>query len=162
MRRATRTLAVALALGTAGCGLWRGDEGARGDPRYGVEVVEFEGIADFHARARAFYDRLASRRVNTYATYKDRVLREYFRTEQEFADYYADLADDLATGWFEQNRPLEVHVAEFVFDAPGRARVTVHLVGENGLPLRPGTTRLEREDHWERRDGRWWIVPAKL
>jgi len=151
---------AALALG--GCFLWRGDPGVVGDERFGVELVEHEGVEDFHAHASAFYDRLAHRRVNTYATFSDRVLREYFPNEQAFADYYADLADDLDVAHFEQNRAVYVQVSEFMFDGPGRARVRVKLVGENGLPLRPGESEVEREDQWVRRDGRWWIVPGKL
>jgi len=156
-------LAAALVPAAGGCALWPwGEEEVLGDPRYGVEVVQDESIAEFHARARAFYERLAARRVNTYATYQDRVLRDYFRSEQEFADYYADLANDLAEAWFERNRPVEVEVAELVVEGRGRARVVVHLVGEDAKPLRPGLTHLVREDRWERQDGRWWIVPAKL
>jgi hypothetical protein len=160
----TRTVlvtAVAVALGAGGCFFWR-DAGVRGDESFGVEVVDHEGVADFHERASAFYARLAHRRVNTYATFSDRVLREYFESEQAFADYYADLADDLDVAHFEQNRAVYVQVSEFLFDGPGRARVRVRLVGENGLPLRPGTTDVEREDRWQRRDGRWWVVPGKL
>jgi hypothetical protein len=151
---------AALVLG--GCFLGRGDRGVVGDERFGVELVEHEGVAEFHERASAFYDRLAHRRVNTYATFSDRVLREYFQSEQAFADYYADLADDLDVAHFEQNRAVYVQVSEFLFEAPGRARVRVKLVGENGLPLRPGESEIEREDQWVRRDGRWWIVPGKL
>jgi hypothetical protein len=152
--------AAALALG--GCFLWRGDRSVAGDERFGVELVDHEGVADFHERASAFYDRLAHRRVNTYATFADRVLREYFQNEQAYADYYADLADSLDVAHFEQNRAVYVQVTEFMFDGPGRARVRVRLVGENGLPLRPGKTDVEREDHWVRRDGRWWLSPGKL
>jgi hypothetical protein len=146
-----------------GCAWWPfGGEGPRGDPSQGVEVVDFEGVTAFHARALTFYERLSHRRVNTYATYQDRVLREYFRDEQAFADYYADLADSLDDAHFEQNRAVSVEVAEFVFEGPGRALVRVKLVGEDGMPLRPGETEVEREDRWERREGQWWIVPGKL
>jgi len=158
-------LAAGLVLASGGCALWPwggGEEEVLGDPRYGVEVVQEQSIADFYARAEAFYGRLASRRVNTYATYQDRVLREHFRSEREFADYYADLANALAEAWFERNRPVEVEVVELAIEEPGRARVVVHLVGKDGKPLRPGLTHLEREDRWLREDGRWWIVPAKL
>lgn len=137
-----------------------GRKGPQGDTRYGVEVVDYAGVADFHARALAFYERLSLRRVNSYGTYQDRVLREYFRDEAAFSDYYADLADDLDLAHFEQNRAFQVEVAEFVFDGPGRARVRVRLVGEDGKPLRPFSTDVEREDRWERQSGRWWVVPG--
>jgi hypothetical protein len=160
--RLTLVWIVAAVLAAGGCSWFRGDPGPVGDERFGIEIVDHDGVADFHERASAFYDRLAHRRVNTYATFSDRVLREYFPSEQAFADYYADLADDLDVAHFEQNRAVYVQVDEFMFDGPGRARVRVKLVGENGLPLRPGDTEVEREDQWVRRDGRWWIVPGKL
>jgi hypothetical protein len=125
-------------------------------------VVDYQGVTEFHARALTFYERLSHRRVNTYATYQDRVLREYFQSEEDFDDYYADLANSLDLAHFEKNRPIAVEVAEFVFESPGRARVRVRLVGKDGLPLRPGTADVQREDRWVRRDGRWWIVPGRL
>jgi hypothetical protein len=161
-------LAVLAGAGPLGCAGWSwpgwpwGGDDLRGDPDHGVEIVDFRGVTDFHARALAFYERLSYRRVNTYATYQDRVLREYFQTPGAFDDYYADLAASLDEAHFEQNRPVGVEVAEFIFDAPGRARVKVRFVGEDGLPLRPGKTDALREDHWERRDGTWWIRPDKI
>ncbi len=160
--RGAGILTLVLASGL-GCAWWPWrDQGPPGDPRYGVEVVDFEGITQFHERANTFYQRLSNRRVNTYATYTDRVLREHFQTEEAFADYYADLADALAFAWFERNQALEVRVVEFLFDRPGSALVKLRLSGENGLPLRPGRTHLEREDRWVRRDGTWWVDPAQL
>lgn len=163
MRGAVPALAAALL--ALGCGSlpwpWR-EAGPKGDPSFGVEIVEYPGVAEFHAQALAFYERLSYRRVNTYATYQDQKLREYFRTPADFDDYYAALAASLDDAHFEQNRPVGVEVAEFFFDSPGRARVRVRFVGEDGLPLRPGTTDALREDRWERRDGRWWVVPGRL
>ena len=69
-------------------------------------------------------------------------------------------ADDLATADFERSVPLQTEVEEFLVDAPGRARVKIRIVGEDGRPLRFWATSLEREDRWERREGRWWIVPG--
>jgi len=158
-------LAVIALAGSLGCSGWSWpwrDSGPRGDPEYGVEIVDFRGVTEFHARALAFYERLSYRRVNTYATYQDHVLREYFQTPGAFDDYYADLAASLDDAHFEQNRPLGVEVTEFIFDAPGRARVRVKFVGADGLPLRPGKTDSVREDYWERRDGTWWIRPDKI
>lgn len=164
---AVRTSALAAVafwgLGCAWIGWpWWGDQGPWGDPEFGVEVVEFQGVADFHARALAFYERLSYRRVNTYATYQDQVLREHFETPEAFDDYYASLAASLDDAYFEQNRPVGVEVAEFRFDRPGVATVKVRFMGKNGLPLRPGKTDVQRADRWERRDGRWWLVPQNL
>jgi hypothetical protein len=127
-----------------------------------VEVVNSGDVADFYARAAEFYRRLEGRRFNSVASFRDAGLREYFGTEQSFSDYYADLADDLATANFERSVPLQTEVDEFLVDAPGRARVKIRIVGEDGRPLRFWATSLQREDRWERRDGRWWIVPGHL
>jgi hypothetical protein len=160
-----RALGCALiALWATGCA-WSwpwSDRGPWGDPEFGVEVVQFEGVADFHQRALAFYERLSFRRVNTYATYQDTVLREYFETPEAFDDYYASLAASLDNAVFEQNRPTSVEVAEFTFERAGEATVFVRFVGKNGLPLRPGSTSTRRADRWERRDGSWWIIPRDL
>ncbi len=151
---------LAVALGALGC-FFRGSQPVA-DPAHGVEVITAGGVAEFHARATTFYDRLVLRRINAVGTFKDRRLRAFFRTEQAFSDYYAELAQLLADAHFERNRPLAAQVAEFSFDGPGRARVLVRLTGDNGLPLRYGTTVVERYDRWERSDDQWWIVPGKL
>ncbi len=127
-----------------------------------LELVGSTAVLEFYARASAFYTRLARRRFNTLATYEDRVLRGYFLTETSYADYYADLADDLDTRYIERSRPLSLEVEEFLVDGPGRARVRVRIEGEHALPLRFWRAKLEREDRWERQDGQWWIIPGKL
>jgi len=151
------TLAVAV-LALAAC---RGDTGPKADPSFGVEVVTDPAIVDFQVRADTFYGRLTRRRVNTIATFNDRVLRDYFQTEAQYSDYYSALAQALTEAHFEKNRPLEGEVREFLFDAPGKARVRYRFVGENGKPLRFWSTSLEREDRWERVEGKWWIIPGR-
>lgn len=150
---------LSLSLLAASCG---GARGPRPDPNVPVEAVADPQIVDFHGRADAFYKRLSKRRVNTIATFQDPALREYFRTEAAFSDYYANLAQALVDANFERNRPLEAEVQEFALEAPGRARVRFRMEGDNGLPLRFWGTSIEREDRWERVDGQWWIVPGKL
>ena len=125
-------------------------------------MVEDQPVLSFYQRASAFYARLALRRFNSLATYRDETLRGYFRTEAAFSDYYADLAAALEDAHFEQNRPVEMEVLEFALDAPGSARVRSRFVGRNGLPLRPGSVTLEREDQWERLEGHWWVIPGKF
>ncbi len=150
---------LGLLLGVPGCA---SDEGPEGDPQYGVQVVDSEDVAAFYTRALAFYERLTNRRVNTYATFQDPILRAYFRDEQAYSDYYADIARSIDDAHIEQNRPLYSFVDEFLIDGPGRARVRVRLIGKNSLPLRRGLSSLAREDRWERYAGQWWIVPGKL
>jgi hypothetical protein len=162
------TLAVLVAPG-AGCSWARtvwpfggAPPAPRGDPSFGIEVVSDEAVVDFYERAVFFYSRLARRRFNDLATFRDELLRDFFRSETAFSDYYADLAEAMESSHFEQNRPLSLDVVEFAVDGPGSARVTTRIVGENGLPLRFWETRLVRVDRWERMDGTWWIVPGKL
>jgi len=126
----------------------------------GVEVLTASPEVEFHLRASQFYERLTGRRFNSLATFRDPALREFFETPESFSDYFSDLAQDLAEANFERNQPLATEVEEFAVDAPGRARVRVWIGGENGLPLRFWSTRMVREDRWERRNGRWWIVPG--
>jgi hypothetical protein len=150
------------ASGCAWIRFWDRHEGPPPDVSAGVEVVETEGVAEFYERAQTFYDQLTLRRFNTVATFQDEKLRGYFRTEQTYTDYYADLARALADAHFEKNRPLAAEVQEFVFDGPGRAHAVVDIKGDNGLPLRFWDVLLRREDRWERIDGDWWVVPGKL
>jgi hypothetical protein len=168
--RAALVFTLALLIGpVAGCSsgrtLWPfggGAAPARGDPSFGIEVVGNEAVVDFYERAVFFYSRLARRRFNTLATFRDELLRDFFRSETAFSDYYADLAEAMENSHFEQNRPLSLDVVEFVVEGPGSARVTTRIVGNNGLPLRFWDTRLDRVDRWERMEGTWWIVPGKL
>ena len=153
-------LALGLAL-AAGCARG-GAPAVAPDFDYGVRLAESEAILDFHARASDFYARLALRRFNARATYRDERLRAFFRDEGSFADYYASLARALDEADFERNRPLRLDVVEFHFDAPGRARVAVRMVGDDSRPLRWGERVLERQDRWERREGTWWLVPGKI
>lgn len=128
----------------------------------GAQIVTDAAVVDFQVRAQAFYDRFTNRRVNTLATYQDGALRGYFRSEQDFADYYANLAQALVEAHFERNEPIHAEVEEFLVDGPGRARVRFRMVGENGLPLRFWSTSLDQEDLWERHDGGWRIIPGRL
>jgi hypothetical protein len=126
-----------------------------------VEIVTGGPELEFNARAAQFYQRLEGRRFDSIASYRDPGLREYFENEQSFAEYFADMARDLVDAHFEHNEPLATEVQEFTVEGPGRAHVRVWIRGDNGLPMRWWSTHLEREDRWERRDGRWLIVPGR-
>jgi hypothetical protein len=164
--RAGLPLAILLLALIPGCSTWNPFGGGGKEPRpdvaRGVEVVQAPSVVSFYESASAFYGRLARRRFNTLDTYQDKQLRRYFRTEESYADYYANLAHALGEAHFRRDKPLSVEVLEFAMEAPGRARVTARLVGKNGLPLRFWDVSLRREDRWERIDGSWWIVPGKL
>ncbi|MDJ0869461.1 MAG: hypothetical protein QNK03_25380 [Myxococcota bacterium] len=156
--RAPAALAGLAAL-LLGCG--GGPEGPAPDVSAGVVVVESPAVYDFYERATAFYQRLEGRRFNSITTFRDAGLREYFRDDLSFSDYYALLAQELVEAHFERSQPIASEILEFLVDGPGSARVRVLIGGENGLPLRWWQTGIEREDHWERLDGRWWIVPNR-
>jgi hypothetical protein len=153
---------LACAASLSGCAFWRGSSEVQADPSFGVEIVDGPAVVEFHRRAATFYGRLAQRRFNVIATFHDQVLRDYFRTDRAFSDYYADFAQELEDAHFERNEPTVLDVFEFRFEGPGDARVRVRLAGRNGLPLRFWGVDLDREDHWERVGGTWWIVPGQL
>ncbi len=157
--RSALALALALAVG-AGCAAR--DTEVSPDVDFGVRLAESEAVVDFYAQASSFYSRLARRRFNSRATYRDERLRAFFTSEAAFADYYADLAQALVEADFERCRPLRLDVVEFRFDAPGQEWVQVRMVGDDARPLRFGRRTLDREDRWERRDGRWSLVPGKV
>ena len=130
-------------------------------PEQPVEV-DAAALSGFVARIDSFYQLLPGRRFNTLDTFHDPALRGYFRSEDRFFDYYADLSQGLELAHFAKSRPDLARVVEFVFDASDRARVQVVLRGEDGRPLRPDTTDLIRIDRWEWAEENWWIAPEKL
>ena len=143
------------------CACARGPYVPLADPEARLDRVEAPGVLDFYERATAFYRRLEGRRFNSIATFRDAGLREYFRGEESFSDYYADLAEALVEANFERSKPIHTEIAEFLVDGPGQARVRVLLRGENALPLRWWETGAAREDRWVRSAGQWWIQPGQ-
>ena len=131
------------------------------EPQGAVEIVTGGPEAEFNGKAVAFYQRLEGRRFDSIASYRDPGLREYFESEQTFSEYFADLAQDLVEAHFEHNAPLRTDVQVFTVEGPGRAHVRVMIRGDNGLPMRFWSTSLIRQDRWERREGRWLIVPGR-
>jgi hypothetical protein len=121
-----------------------------------------EVVLGFYARAEAFYARLAKRRLNALETFNDAFLRQHFRSQDAFFDYYADLAYHLDQAHFEKSRPSGVEVEELVFETASLAWVQVRFRGADDRPLRPDSTSLVRRDRWELGDGSWWLVPGKL
>jgi hypothetical protein len=157
--RTAAVLALCIALALAACTTSAPFEPveAAAPPPSGVEVGRLEKLAS------DFYHRLENRRFNSIATFQDPGLREFFRSDESFSDYYAELAHALEIANFEASRPTSVELGELVQDAALRVRIRVRFVGENGLPLRWWTTTLDREDVWELgTEGRWWIVPGKV
>ena len=161
MKRLPALLAALLAVG---CGLWpfSGDgPGPPPDPSKGIELVDDAAVFEFYERASAFYGRLARRRFDSIETFQDEALRDFFRSDVTYSDYYADLASALVEANFEKNRPLSLEVLELRLEGPGRGHVHTRIIGEDGRPLRRGKVRLERHDRWEHVDGAWRIAPGR-
>lgn len=124
-----------------------------------VDVAPATALA-FQERTEAFYTRLIRRRFNALETFNDRFLREHFRTEEAFFDYYAELANGFSVAHFERSRPHEASVVDFVFGTPDSALVQVLFIGRDNRPLRPNDVGLIRVDRWDRHDDAWWITPG--
>jgi hypothetical protein len=131
-------------------------------PPAGAVAVGPATALSFHARAEAFYERLIWRRFNALETFSDPFLRQHFRSEDRFFDYYAALAQALDEADFEKSRPTRVTVEEFLFETPTLARVLVRFKGEDDRPMRFDATYLVRLDRWEWAEESWWISPGKL
>lgn len=184
-RVALPALAAVLVLGaSAGCA-GRGADDAPAPFDIGVVEEGAGGRRALMLLANDFYKRIANRRFNSIATYQDPSLREFFRTEQAWSDYYADLVQKLEDASFEAVRPTRVDIVSIDFEErdaaetegmdPAQvdplitvlepqltARIVVRFTGENGKPLRWWSTSTLRKDRWKRIEGRWWIVPGKL
>jgi hypothetical protein len=156
VRRAAAVLLAAFAVGCAG------DPPPLPAPEHGAVAVAPEVALALRHRLDGFYLRLAHRRFDTLETYNDFIMRDHFTSLDLFFDYYADLAEDLATAQFDRNRPTDVDVLEFLFEDTTKALVLVRFRGEDGRPLRPGTVELVRTDRWEWSEGTWWVRPGKL
>ena len=160
-RRLVSALTVAVVLGAGPLACF-GGQVFLPPPESGAVAVSSETALALRKRAEGFYLRLAHRRFNSLETFNDFILRDHFRTEDLFYDYYADLAQDLEAADFEKSRPFEVDVQEFLFEDVSNAKVRIRFDGWDDRPLRPGTTELERIDRWEFAEGTWWIRPGRL
>jgi hypothetical protein len=109
-----------------------------------------------------FYDRITARRFDSLATFEDPALREFFRSDEAFADYYAAFADALVRSSFESNRPTAARLESMEWVFAGGVEVSVRFRGENAKPLRWWSAELVRADRWEFIEGRWWIIPGKV
>jgi len=127
------------------------------------EDFERRSLSRLSQVADIFYQRLSHRRVNSIATFHDPALREFFHSAEAFADYYADLVENLSREHFRANRPQQIDLLSIhVEPAASRAVAVVNFQGDNSLPLRFWSVDYSRRDVWELSQNRWWIVPGKL
>lgn len=162
--RGVAGLLLGLALAAAACaGGGRSQTWGEGGRIEGIEAVAtMPGFETLLPLSSIFYGRITDRRFNTKATYDDPALREFFRSPESFADYYADLAEAFDSALFQDHRPTSAVLRRIEPAGEGRVRLHVHFEGENRLPLRWWSTSLDRVEEWEHVDGRWWIVPGKV
>jgi hypothetical protein len=132
------------------------------EPPGGSVAVDSDTALALHQGTEAFYGRLVLRRVNTLETFNDPVLRKFFRSDDLFFDYYAQLAESLSDAHFEKSRPFAVEVQEMIFEDAARARVQVLFRGYDSRPLRPNRVSLVRRDQWQFEHEAWSITPGKL
>jgi hypothetical protein len=137
-------------------------DGSIPEPESGSVAVSPEKAVSLGGGAAAFYGQLVQRRANTIETFNDPVLRRFFRSEDLFFDYYADLAQSLADAHFEKSRPFAIEVQEMIFEDTARAQVQVLFRGYDNRPLRPNRVSLVRRDRWQYEQDAWWITPGKL
>jgi len=136
--------------------------GAIPEPEGGSVAVPADMAIGLNGGAAVFYEQLVQRRVNALETFNDPVLRKYFRSEDLFFDYYADLAQSLADAHFEKSRPFAIEVQEMIFESTAHAQVQVLFRGYDNRPLRPNRVSLVRRDRWQYEQEAWWITPGKL
>lgn len=145
----------------------------RVDSQWGASIPEEriqEALASLPPRARAellllsqiFYERVTSRRFNSRATFEDPSLRQFFPSVAAYSDYYAALVDALDRAHIRHTRPNRVSLLDLEPIEGSSLRLELRFMGDNDLPLRVWSARLERADEWQWRDGRWWVVPGKI
>jgi hypothetical protein len=126
-------------------------------PRERLDLLKLRELSSI------FYARTQDRRLNSIATFHDPAMREFFQTPEAFADYYADLVQQLTVSNFEAIRPTSVDVESFeIAEGADRVRISVRFRGETGRPARWWSTSTLRQDEWILSRDRWWIIPGKL
>jgi len=165
--RVASALVLVAVLAATGCGTWGHASWGSGARFTGFDpdTLNPGGSADFTILlplSAIFYERITARRFNSLATFEDPALREYFRNDAAFADYYAAFAEALERAHFESIRPTAVRLDGIERTARNRVVIEVTFRGENGLPLRWWSTHVTRRDQWEFSEGRWWIIPGKV
>lgn len=111
---------------------------------------------------QVFYDRIASRRFNSRATFDDPSVRQFFPSVAAYSDYYAALVDALDLAHIRNNQPTRVELIGLSSTADRVIQLELRFVGRNDLPLRWWNAALVRTDEWRWEEGRWWVVPGKI
>ncbi len=148
------------------------DDGG-GATAWGAELTETErtrlrealpeaALAELLPLSEVFYERIASRRFNSRATFEDPSIRQFFPTVAAYSDYYAALVDALDRANIRYNRPTAIDLLGIEIKQDGNLLLELRFVGRNDLPLRWWSASLVRSDEWTWREGRWYVVPGKV
>jgi hypothetical protein len=128
----------------------------------GFEVERDPSVLAFADRIQSFYDSIEEIPLDVELTYGNSELRAFFASEGDFAAYYASLAAQLRRAQVRNTTLNRVSIVEFRFDGDSIARVDLVLTGKHERSLRLGALELQRQDTWQRLDGRWLVTPDKL
>jgi hypothetical protein len=163
LRRCVASLGILVALGCAGLGATPWAESISEPARAEIfEDLPAQASDSLISLSEIFYERIASRRFNSRATFEDPSMRQFFPTVAAYSDYYAALVDALDRANIRFNRPTKIELLGIEVDPSGSLRLSLRLIGRNDLPLRWWDAVLLRTDEWRWQDGRWWVVPGKV
>jgi hypothetical protein len=127
-----------------------------------VERVSEGEVLELVDRLDRFYDTLEGRSLDAVDTYDDARLRAYFRSDQEFSDYYASLASQVRGASFRHARASRVRIRAFQLPDPDTAVVRITLQGQHLRALRFWTLEVDRIDTWRHTASGWIVAPEKL
>jgi hypothetical protein len=133
----------------------------RGDPGH-AERVDAAQVLELVGRMESFYASLEDRSLDAVETFDDETLRVFFRTEQEFSDYYASLASQVRDARFRLAIADRVRIRTFRFSDPDTALVRVVLRGRHMRELRFWDLEVSRIDTWRHTSAGWMLSPDKL
>ena len=146
---------------TGGAGSW-GGEVPRDERDLAFAGLPVEAQRAFLPLTQVFYERIASRRFNSRATFDDPSVRQFFPSVAAYSDYYAALVDVLDRAHVKNNQPSQIELLALNATGEGVLELSLRFVGRNDLPLRWWNASVLRTDEWRWQDGRWWVVPGKV
>ena len=146
---------------TGGAGSWGGDV-PRDERDLAFAGLPVEAQRAFLPLTQVFYERIASRRFNSRATFDDPSVRQFFPSVAAYSDYYAALVDVLDRAHVKNNQPSQIELLALNATGEGVLELSLRFVGRNDLPLRWWNASVLRTDEWRWQDGRWWVVPGKV
>jgi hypothetical protein len=155
-------VAVALCACAGGATRHWGEALARDERDLALAGLSAEAQRAFLPLSQVFYERIASRRFNSRATFDDPSVRQFFPSIPAYSDYYASLADVLDRGNIRNNQPTRIELLGLSSPAAGVLKLSLRFVGRNDLPLRWWNASVLRTDEWQWQNGRWWVVPGKV